>query len=1190
MWVNTLNASQAIFSSVIAVNDIAGDSESFQIMASGGSPGDWVVYNNVSYSFGEIQATKWTHLAVTFENDTLRQYLDADLVTTTVVPNGTIDSIEIYKLAVNRAGNTFFEGLIDEVQIWNRTLSAADIVAVNSKAAWNCPVYSGAGYAETHIEQDFDFDDELMGHAWILYGYAMKDGWVNGDYHLEIDAFAANGSLLSSNSSSTNSLATSWNSRTVRFRPHPDATSFKVRMVAAFENVSRNGSIYFDTMNLRAIRPHFSWVDGSIAETAVSTGGRTFAWGAGYGQSLVADLLEDGVSGVKGYVYEPYLSAVGYPSVLLPYYAYGYNLAEVNYAANPMISWMGTVVGDPKMAPFSDILHDVNLTAIRANGTVSHGAASQLEVVIQNDAPGPAKGFLTVTDRQNSLLLANITIQLPGGDQPGSRQILSLNITPVRSGFTEFVVQYVATDWLNPERVTVNNLIALNIQVNAAPTVEDIDCPSKNPQRGDSVGCRFRIQDDLGVTTGRFGVRPAGTDGAWNWFGAGSSDGIDWWVTFVVDIEWELGFVDVRAEVTDAGGLVSWLDMDAVFSIRDAESNWYGIHVDAADDPLWNGMTALPNTPPEGITRGQLHTLTACVKDADHDAQNEKPRFIVNRGELAPLRDPVSPATHLFCYEADWNLATGSALTPVDITLNDHTGNPINTRRINVQDQLPAVNIELQDLSGTAVPFAWGQNDAIWVTVDDVDDDLVIYQGELRVVYPGSGVQIRPFTVPADQAGVLLELDQAAAGLERGDLEVSVSIVGANAATNSTSSNWPIRMLAPQIQTPTFCLLAPGPLRFSRGTEMVAWTWTTEHRPLSSVSITLTQSGWRVPAKPLPAETSPPTGCAPIEVDANWTAYGFIVEMDAAMVAGAASLIATARDIDGLLDNEQLALELYYPAPEINLNAIPSAVLRGDVQLLSIGVLDADGGESTDCIIDITNFLNLSIHRQSISPDMNGSIETWFHVPRHGGPFQLNVTCTDADAQIGSAQAGPIELLNNTNATPGSGDDSTLEGGLGSDSGPALTTILAVAGALILTLLLVGVVTIFISRRRREQNPWGEEEEQQQQQAWDSELDQDAGASPLGEQSAPTNLLATLVEASDAQPTPDVTSHQPQGADSAMNTETAEAEQPTNPSVTAIVPSTHQPATAEIAATPPAQPTPLTDEETSTELDLDLDL
>ena len=84
-----------------------------------------------------------------------------------------------------------------------------------------------------------------------------------------------------------------------------------------------------------------TWVDGSIAETAVSTGGRSFTIDTTYGQSLVADLLEDGVSGVKGYVYEPYLTAVGQPSVLFNMYSQGFSFAEANAAANTYISWMG---------------------------------------------------------------------------------------------------------------------------------------------------------------------------------------------------------------------------------------------------------------------------------------------------------------------------------------------------------------------------------------------------------------------------------------------------------------------------------------------------------------------------------------------------------------------------------------------------------------------------------------------------------------------------------------------------------------------------------------------------------------------------------------------------------------------------------------------------------------------------------
>ena len=42
-------------------------------------------------------------------------------------------------------------------------------------------------------------------------------------------------------------------------------------------------------------------------------------------------------------------------------YAQGYNFAEANAAANDYISWMGVVVGDPKMAPYVSTLHDVEL-------------------------------------------------------------------------------------------------------------------------------------------------------------------------------------------------------------------------------------------------------------------------------------------------------------------------------------------------------------------------------------------------------------------------------------------------------------------------------------------------------------------------------------------------------------------------------------------------------------------------------------------------------------------------------------------------------------------------------------------------------------------------------------------------------------------------------------------------------------
>ena len=112
------------------------------------------------------------------------------------------------------------------------------------------------------------------------------------------------------------------------------------------------GTAYFDNINLRVIRPHNTWVPGGIAETCVSTGGRSQTYGTWYGQSLIADLIRDGVTGVKGYAFEPFLSAISHADILFPAYYSGYSLAEAYWMGSQLGSWMGYVVGDPKCTPY----------------------------------------------------------------------------------------------------------------------------------------------------------------------------------------------------------------------------------------------------------------------------------------------------------------------------------------------------------------------------------------------------------------------------------------------------------------------------------------------------------------------------------------------------------------------------------------------------------------------------------------------------------------------------------------------------------------------------------------------------------------------------------------------------------------------------------------------------------------------
>lgn len=107
-----------------------------------------------------------------------------------------------------------------------------------------------------------------------------------------------------------------------------------------------------------------TWVNGALLAEYVSTDARTFnrppkdwkigQWSDppgtffdGSPQSLIADYIHEGVTGVAGNVYEPFLDACVRPQILFPAYVKGLNLAESYYAAIPFLSWQTVVVGDP---------------------------------------------------------------------------------------------------------------------------------------------------------------------------------------------------------------------------------------------------------------------------------------------------------------------------------------------------------------------------------------------------------------------------------------------------------------------------------------------------------------------------------------------------------------------------------------------------------------------------------------------------------------------------------------------------------------------------------------------------------------------------------------------------------------------------------------------------------------------------
>jgi len=132
-----------------------------------------------------------------------------------------------------------------------------------------------------------------------------------------------------------------------------ETTTFVTQQTHVLGYASWGSNDANDTNNAK---PNFVWLPGSIAETFVSTSARTFTSPAIYGQSLVADLIAEGITGVKGYVFEPILSAMAKPHILFDRYSQGYILADSYFSASASIGWQGVVIGDPKMAINNNLL------------------------------------------------------------------------------------------------------------------------------------------------------------------------------------------------------------------------------------------------------------------------------------------------------------------------------------------------------------------------------------------------------------------------------------------------------------------------------------------------------------------------------------------------------------------------------------------------------------------------------------------------------------------------------------------------------------------------------------------------------------------------------------------------------------------------------------------------------------------
>ena len=210
-----------------------------------------------------------------------------------------------------------------------------------------------------------------------IYLVSRLDGFTERDVNGLIDrgsAPARTGAFLFDSTGPTAERATTgWLRATVDALA---ASGYKGRIeldVAPAATISRTNVLGYvssgsNDPSLGKRRLGVGFAPGALATLLVSTDARTVSepppeWrpsatvdpsGAfrGSPQSLSADLIRDGVTGVAGYVAEPFLDGTLRPDVLFPAYVGGANLAEAFYMAMPSLSWQTVVFGDPLCAPF----------------------------------------------------------------------------------------------------------------------------------------------------------------------------------------------------------------------------------------------------------------------------------------------------------------------------------------------------------------------------------------------------------------------------------------------------------------------------------------------------------------------------------------------------------------------------------------------------------------------------------------------------------------------------------------------------------------------------------------------------------------------------------------------------------------------------------------------------------------------
>ena len=344
----------------------------------------------------EIDSAKFVQIRSSIES-----YITSNNLTNTI---NYIVTTKGCPLKVKRFGSTFttstrsasFEGELT-MCLSNISSSIANIGAVTN------PYYNSA----TSFSRSNSFSKIFLVTRLDGYTYDDVKGLIDRakqPYHstgkFVFDQDPAWSSSLNTNMSTANTTLTGRGHNTLL----NTTSQFVVEQQLVLGYVSWGSNDHYWSSYTQRAQPHFTWSAKALAETYVSSSGRTFtdstyidpainSW-----QSLIADLIhENGVTGAKGYVYEPYSTSMAKVNILFDRWTNGYNLAESYYAASNYIGWMDVIVGDPKskfaaeghlpveLVSFSGLVKDKHVRLTWKTATETNNFGFDVEKYIGNN-------------------------------------------------------------------------------------------------------------------------------------------------------------------------------------------------------------------------------------------------------------------------------------------------------------------------------------------------------------------------------------------------------------------------------------------------------------------------------------------------------------------------------------------------------------------------------------------------------------------------------------------------------------------------------------------------------------------------------------------------------------------------------------------------------------------------------------